>query len=191
MAKTPVAKRVYVSKDGTETRSATAQTVSMRFEFSNGKTLTIEDKDIHKDVRNAAFWHGVNQKTGDGFAGAKGDADEAYESAKSIVERLGEGTWVQTREAAGPSTGMLVEAIVRAKIAGGEPEANFTDERKAEIAKKLKGETPEKTREARAGALANPQIKAAFDALKAEKAAAKAKESAKAAKEVESDLSAF
>lgn len=193
--KTPVAKRIYVHKDGEEGRHAAPNTVGMRFEFVGGKTLAIGLDDIHKDVRNACLWHGINQKVGDAFAGAKGDADEAMDSATSIVERLKEGTWVATREGAGPSTGVLVEAIVRAKIAGGEKEADFTDERKAAIAAKLKGDTPAETQAARAGALANPAIKAAFDAIKAERAAAKATASAEAAKgpwELSTaDLSAF
>ncbi len=189
--KVSVAKRLYVNKDETETRHATPQTVGMRFEFTNNLNLVIGADGIHKDVRNACMWHGVNQKVGDGFAGAKGDADAAYESANSIAERLAEGIWVQTRESAGPSTGLLVEAIVRAKIAGGEAKTNFTDERKAAIAGKLKGETPEATKTARAGALANPAIAAAFEQIKAERQAAKAKAAADAAKGETADLSAF
>lgn len=189
--KQPVAKRMYGHKDGTEGRHAQPNTVGMRFEFVGGKSLEIGLDDIHKDVRNACLWHGINQKVGDAFAGAKGDAGEAYESALSIVERLKEGTWVATREGAGPSTGLLVEAIVRAKIANGEKADAFTDERKAEIAGKLKGATPAETQTKRAGALANPAIKAAFEALKAERAAAKAKSAADAAKGQEANLETF
>lgn len=189
--KVSVAKRLYIAKDGSETRHARTDTVGMRFNFTNGKSLEIGADGVHKEVRNACMWHGVNQKVGDGFAGAGGDADAAYESANSIAERLAEGTWVQTRESAGPSTGLLVEAIVRAKIAGGEAKTNFTDERKAAIAGKLKGKTPEATKMARDGALANPAIHAAFEQIKAERAAEKAKAAADAAKDVEVDLSAF
>jgi hypothetical protein len=182
MAKTQIAKRVYVNEDGTETRGARPTTKAARMEFSNGETLELPGVgDLPGAIQAACFWHGLTAKVGDRFASAKGDAEAAYDAAAAMVERLVAGEWVKEGEGAGPRITLLVEAIVAAKAAAGQ------DADEAAIAAKLKD-----NKELRDGALANPAIKAEYEKIRAARAAAKAKEAAKAAKDADAgDLAAF
>ena len=191
--KQTVCKREYRNSDGTKSRSARADTEALSLQFVNGSEIVITLDNIHKDCQHAALFHGLSQKVGDAWNDVKGDAEKAFENATSMLERMAEGTWVEKAESAGPTTNMLVDAIVRAKIAGGEKAKDVdTLERRAAIAAKLKGETPQATKEARAGALANPQIAAAYEAIKAEKAAERAAKKAAAAEGAETTgLDAF
>lgn len=129
-----------------------------------------------------ALLHGVNQKIGDSASGAKGDADAAYESCMTTFEQITSGEWNKKREGGeGTRPSLVVEAVIRAKEAAGLPV-----DRDAILAK-YSGKDGE---EARKTALANPQVKAAYEALRAEAATERAKKAAAAAGEP-GDLSAI
>src|SRR5262245_59976070 len=49
-------------------------------------------------VAMRALLHGINQKLGDSASGAKGNADEAYESVMSTFEQITSGEWNAKRE---------------------------------------------------------------------------------------------
>jgi len=117
-----------------------------------------------------ALLHGINQKIGDAASGAKGDADAAYESCLTVFEQVKGGEWNKKREGGeGTRPSLVVEAVIRAKTAAGLP----VDA--AAIAAKYSGKDGEENRK---NALANPQVKAAYEALRAEAAQKRAAEAA-------------
>lgn len=59
--------------------------------------------------------HGLSQKLGDTYAGVKGDWAEGRARLVDALERLKKGEWTKAREAGGPSTALVVEAIARLK----------------------------------------------------------------------------
>lgn len=130
-----------------------------------------------------ALLHGINQKIGDAASGAKGDADAAYESCLTVFEQVKGGEWNKKREAGeGTRPSLVVEAVVRAKTAAGLP----IDQ--AAITAKYSGKDGEENRKT---ALANPQVKAAYEALRAEAAQKRAADAlAKAGGAPATDLSA-
>lgn len=173
-----VAKRAYVMPDGEKQRSASKDAEALTFEFSNGHELTVHLADFPEEVQVCAAWHGLNQKIGDAFAGAKGDADEAVSDAEDMISALKSGRWVAEREKAGPRVGMVAQAIYNAKTNAG-MEADLDS-----ITEKLQSND-----EARKAALNDPRIKAEYEALKAEAAQERAKKAAEKAAEAEGEES--
>lgn len=165
-----VADKIYVSADGTETRSASPDAVALLFRFSNGKEISVPRAEVPENIAAAAMLHGLGQKIGDTYAGSE-TIGEAVDNAEAMWERLKLGEWTSGKRAAGPRIQHLVDAIVAAKEAAG-LEADVEA-----IAAKLREDEA-----LRKNALNNPQVRAAYDKQKAERAAAAAKESAKAAK---------
>lgn len=121
-----------------------------------------------------ALLHGVNQKIGDAASGAKGDADAAYEQCLTVAEQLFSGEWNKKREAgeAGTRPSLVVEAVIRAKTKAGQPV-----DREAIMAK-YSGKEGEANRKA---ALTVPQVKAEYEAMRAEAAQERAKKALEAA----------
>lgn len=121
-------------------------------------------------VAMMALLHGINQKIGDAASGAKGDADAAYESCLTTAEQVMSGEWNKKREAGeGTRPSLVVEAVIRVK-----EEAGMEVDRAATIAK-YTGKDAEATRKA---ALANPKVKAAYEAIRAEAAQKRAADAA-------------
>ena len=168
-----VADKIYVDAEGNESRSASPEAVALLLKFSNGEEIRVDRDKVPANVASAAMLHGLSQKIGDTYAGAENIAD-AVEKAGAMAERLLNGEWLRPRESVGPRIGLLVEAVVAAKTAAGmEADAE-------KIAENLKGNA-----DLRKNALNNPQIKAEYDRIKAERAQAAAKASAKEARGAE------
>lgn len=171
------------------------QTVAFNFasdEFDN-VTLNLSDfEPIHAQLA----LHGLSQKVGDSYAAAKGTpASDRHESFLAMVERLKSGDWVAEGKSAGPRPSMVAMAVMAfladngvvvnpatlpKKATDEEREAAQTawDAKHADVIEKVKGEGREK-------ALANAAIKAQYERLRAEAAAARAAKATEAAGEVE------
>lgn len=184
MAKSSICTREYFNGSDEKTRGARVDTESARMTFPAIKeTIDLKLSDFPANILNAATFHGLTAKIGDTFAGAKGDAQTAYDDAAALIERLVAGDWVKEGEKAGPRVSLLVDAIARALVKSGE---TVDDERMESIAAKLKAD-----KTMRDGVLENPVFKAEYEAIKAERAVARAKEAAKTAKGAEADLGQF
>ncbi len=188
MARLAVAKKVYIDGAGKESAHATeaAERLEFRFLGEDGKTvenvLTVRLSDFPEAVNIKANWHGFSQKIGDVYANAAKKNLDPLEEAMSLYERLVGGDWVKEREAAGPRPSLVVDAVVRSLTNAGQ---EVNEDRKAAIVAKLG------SKEARDAALANPTIKAAYEAIKAERAQAKAQAAATKAQGDESSLGDF
>ncbi len=173
--------KVYVNKDGSESRHASPGVDHLELRFTSGNLVIIDLTKIGKGCAKAAAWHGVAQKVGDSYNKAT-TADEAQESAETMLERLVGDEWVKPGEGAGPRTGVLVQAIVNALLKSGQ---EVNDERVAGIREKVS------TKEGREGAMANPEILAQYKQLQAETAAQRAQEAASKAAASEEGLEGF
>ena len=163
------ASKVHVHKDGKEHRSAMAGEIRLDIKFVKGdKVLSVSRSDISDDVWECAGWHGIAQKIGDSYAGESGDA--AYDEAEKMLEQLTAGNWVTESKSTGPRIGLLVEAIVAAKVAAG------MEYDEAAIKLKLADKDYAKS------VKANEQVNAHYKRLEAERAAARSKEAQAAAK---------
>ena len=171
--KTGVCRKVYVSKDGTETRSATPNAERLEFRFTNGNTHAVVLKDHGPVVATCLGWFGISEKYGNAYAGAKGDADAGEELFLSMQEQLKGGTWVERAEGLGPRPSLIADAIIAALENSGE---TVDDKRTLAIREKVKD------KDIRDGALKDPAIKAEYEAAKAKRAAERAKDAAAAAK---------
>lgn len=83
--------------------------VSVRLDFRNGETRTLEIRDGML-AKYAA--HGAEQKLGDEIAGVE-DVDDAVIAIDELIDRLNAGEWGVKRESSGISgTSVLLRAIV-------------------------------------------------------------------------------
>lgn len=150
-----------VEKTKFAVKSANAETGDYEFHFGNGHTIKGNIKDFSHEIQRELLMHGLLQKVGDSYSGAKGDFAKAIESAQGVVDQLREGKWTAGRVAAerGPKIGELVEAVAR-----------LQKKPVAEVAAIL-----EKADDGKRKALrSHPAVKAAIAAIRAEKAAAAA-----------------
>lgn len=85
--------------------------------FGNGKVVSADSNKIPEETRKQLMLHGLAQKVGDSYAGAKGNFGEAIQSAEDVVEQLYAGVWKSARGEgdAKPRLAELAEAIVRIK----------------------------------------------------------------------------
>lgn len=179
--RTKLCEKVFILADGSESRHASPEVESLEFRLTNGSVHSVKKENVGPDCWIASAWHGLSQKGGDTYAGAK-DADEAEDRLAAILERLSENEWIKARESAGPRTSILAEAVKSALMANGE---TVDDNRFASIAEKLKDKA---TRE---GTIANPVIAAEYERIKAERAAQRAEKAKEAAAGQSADLSQF
>lgn len=173
--------KVYVDKDGKDSRHANPGVDKLEFRFENGNTVPVDLKTIGKGCAKAAAWHGIAQKIGDSYNKAE-TADEAQETMEAMLERLVSDEWVRAGEGAGPKTGVLVQAIVNAKLAAGD---ECDEARVALIRAKVA------TKEGRDGAMANAVIHAEYKKLQAEAAAIRASKAVAAASASKDTLDGF
>lgn len=82
---------------------------TLRFNFTNGKTLTFDPLHCIDDIRMQLMLHGAKQKIADSYAGAM-SVSEAIEAAEGIIEQLLAGEWNAKRDG---GTGITLEAIAR------------------------------------------------------------------------------
>lgn len=136
----------------------------IEFQFANGNTHTVVATDLPENVQRCALWHGISQKLGDEYSGAK-TADEAEEAFLALLERLTDGDWATERAEAGPRTSLIFEAICIAYERAGKP---LTDEQKTEKREALKDAATRKA------AQEHPAIAAVYLELQAQRAVEKA-----------------
>lgn len=164
MAKEAKAKKVYLDGEGNESRSAKPGVEVLRFEFANGNSYAVQLGDFPEAVLRSATWHGLAQKMGDEYSGAK-SPDEAEEAFLNVRERLMAGDWVTERQAAGPRISLVLEAVMTAYQEAGKPlDAAAIEERREGL----------KDAAVRKAALEHPAINAVYLRLQAERAAKKA-----------------
>lgn len=108
------------------------------FSFGNGTSLDIDSNALSPEMQKQLMLHGISQKVGDSFAGAKGNFAEGVASAKAVIEQLMSGIWRAARGEgeARPRLGELAAAIARIKgvtveAAMGAVEKATDDQRKA------------------------------------------------------------
>lgn len=98
--------------DKTVTVDEAAGTVNVRFDFRNGKTLSIGSEDLTPSLQLQALGHGLSQKCGDEAAGEK-DIDDIVVAIEDVMTRLKSGDWKVAREAGDSFSGssVVIKAI--------------------------------------------------------------------------------
>lgn len=103
MARNAVATKKNVSDD----------TVQFDFADSAG-SLTASLRDFTPVILAKLALHGLRQKAGDSYAGVKGNAKEAFENAKEVIEGLKNGVWTTRVPGEGsPRVSQLAEAVAK------------------------------------------------------------------------------
>ena len=87
------------------------------FTFGNGTVLNFDTNELSAEMRSQLMLHGMSQKGGDSYAGAKGNYSEAIQNVKDVWEQLKQGVWRAARGEgdAKPRLAELAEAIARIK----------------------------------------------------------------------------
>lgn len=116
-----VCKKVYLDKDGNESRSAHPGVVAQEFRFANDQTHRVLFEELPENIQFCAGRHGLFQKLGDEYSNAKGDANVAENDFLSLLEQLQAGNWVTQKGAGVPRISIVLEAIIRAYAAKGDP----------------------------------------------------------------------
>jgi len=97
-----------MAKSKIATKSYDVENLSVKFSFSDGRTLTCEIADLTTEVVDRLALHGLIQKVGDSYAGAE-SIDTAYLAAKGVIDQLVAGLWTSKAS----KGGIWVEAIAR------------------------------------------------------------------------------
>lgn len=148
--------------------------VGTRFDFRNGRTLTLMLADLDQPTREYAACHGLLQKIGDEWSGVK-EIDDMVLEGEKIIERLRGGDWAVEREAGDSMAGASV--VIKALI---EVTGKTAEEIKAFLDKKIeaaKAQGNKLTRQALYASFRNPtskvgQVIRRLEEEKASKAAA-------------------
>lgn len=156
-----VCDKSYIDADGEESRYASPETVGLVFKFTDGTERKVSLNSIGEKCKGAALWHGLSQKLGDSYAGAKGEVQTAIENFDTVLERLGNDDWVQQGEGPGTRPSMVADAIKAALEKGGQ---EVTEERYAKIRETIKD------KDNRKAALAIPEVAVEYERLKVEAA---------------------
>ncbi len=161
----PFARKRFVDAAGEKVSEPGADVAAQMYEFAEFDDQMVSLTDIPEPIRVALAWHGLSQKLGDSYANAsKKSAEDCYDSFQSTLERLMAGDWVKAREAAGPRTSMVLEAVLAVMAAAGKPADDAT---KATISEAL-GDKAERDR-----AMADARVKLAYEKIKLERAQAR------------------
>jgi hypothetical protein len=171
---------VYISASGKEAPSPMPDVVKIVKRFLDADTGEVS-REEELDLRNlsqqvllqgAAF--GLHQVAQNAYGAAK-DTDEKAESCASRWEDISNGSWRSDRQV-GPRTSDLILAYARVfeQTKGKAPSDAWVERQKAKLAEGVWGEGGKHM-------LADPAIKAAIDAIKAERAIEKSKKSAEKA----------
>lgn len=168
--KAELCKKLYLFNNGetaaTPTREDGSAPVGVLFKFSNGESHAVATDDYPPEIRVLLPLAGLKQLLGDAYAGAA-DADEALERFLAKKENLEAGKW-SDRGDTGPRIEVIAQGLARVK-----PEKyGDLDVARAEV----RGWTDE----IRAAKLKVPQLVAAIEAIKAERATERAKKAAAA-----------
>jgi hypothetical protein len=160
-----IAAREYTDSAKEVSRGVPADPELLTFNFENGETLECVPTSLPLEMQIRLMWHGCSQKVGDSFATAKGDVDKAYEEAGSVWEQLMGGTWTERAGGAGARPSMVADAIIAVNIAQGRTP---TPEQELDIRERVK------IKEQKDGALGDPDIRAEYEKIKADRAAERA-----------------
>lgn len=135
------------------------ENLSVEFTFGNGETLTLLRSEVSDEIWNRAALHGILQKAGDSYAGAKGDYGVGVSACRSVLDGLRKGVWNAGREEGEgkPKLQELAEAMARIKQLA------------VDVALTKVAALDDDTRKA---LRAHPQVKLAVAQIRAEKAAA-------------------
>lgn len=87
----------------------------VRFDFVNGRTLSLAFSELSPEVLTYAAGHGISQKGGDSYASVK-EVDDMVISVEEIFARLRAGEWAAQREAGDSTAGasIVIRALVEA-----------------------------------------------------------------------------
>ena len=96
-------KTILVGDDGKAT--------GVRFDFLNGRTLTLAFSEISEATALYACGHGIAQKAGDEYSGVK-EVDDMALAVEGIFARLRAGDWAAAREAGDSTAGASI--VIRA-----------------------------------------------------------------------------
>lgn len=101
--------------DKTSLIDVAAGTAAVRFDFRNGKTITLAANELTPETQLTALAHGLSQKVGDEWSGTK-DIEDIVLTAEAIVTRLKKDGWSAPREAGDSLSGasVVIRAIVEA-----------------------------------------------------------------------------
>lgn len=151
-----------------------AQTIG--FDFGDAGELAVAMADLPVEIVANLAVHGLSQKLGDSYAGAKGAVEEldmtadewARAQVESVFKQLAEGNWT-TRTPGGTQVTDLARALAIVMADDGVTE-QMAAEKLSETGKEEKAELRK-----------HPAVKAELDRIRLERAAAKAEESANAA----------
>ena len=93
------------------------ETGEFSFTFGDGTVLSGNLNDFSTEMQRNLSLHGVMQKGGDSFAGAKGNFVEGVASCRDVLEQLKAGVWRASRGEgeSRPRLGELAAAIARIK----------------------------------------------------------------------------
>lgn len=172
--RTNVAKKVFVNGDGEETRHASPDAETLRFNFvQSGETRDVRLAEMPDNIRAALAWHGLSQKLGDAYAGQKAKDDDPEDLLDAVLQRLQSGEWVQAGERAEGVPSLIYEAV----IAGLAEVGRDTDDEA--LHENVKEQL--KSKEGKAKALATPVFRKHYDRIRAERAAERAAKSAEQA----------
>ena len=94
-------KTILIADDGKAT--------GVRFDFLNGRTLTLQFSEISETTALYACGHGIAQKAGDEYSGVK-EIDDMVLAVEGIFARLRAGDWAAAREAGDSTAGASIEA---------------------------------------------------------------------------------
>lgn len=97
--------------DKTVTVDLEKNAVEVRFDFRNGRTLTIGSAQLSNEVLLRALGHGLSQKCGDNAAGVE-EVDDIVIAVEDVIKQLTAGTWGLVREAGDSVAGAFV--VIRA-----------------------------------------------------------------------------
>jgi len=188
MAKANVATKTFANTDGETSRHANGNVESVGFKFANDVVLSVSLDELPDNVKRAAMAHGISQKVGDAYAGsAKAEGDPiawAVEQASTVIDNMLSGVWISVREGTGaPRVSMLLVAMQTVAEAAGI--AFDRDKMQSKLTAEDGGA------DFRKAAMANAKVKAVFENLKAEAAAARATAAAEAAYDTADDESLF
>lgn len=166
--KVSIAKRAYVTPDGTESNSARPDVLRLEFRWSDGREpLTVSIREYPKHIVNALAWHALSQKIGDAYANSGGDIDWAEAQAIATHQMMVDGDWTRRRESDGVGRATdLAHAIAEVK-----------DTDIASVTQALAA----KSKEERKVLETHPKVAAIIARLREERARAKREELASAA----------
>jgi hypothetical protein len=166
--------RAFIAADGSETKRPTGATVGFRIkELSTNREVKRSFTDYPENIRTCAMGFGFVTNLGNTIGAKNADPEDLF----ARDELLMNGEWAEAGEG-GPRISVLVQAMLRAAQSAGK---TVNQEQVETFVKGLDEAGRKSIKE-------DPPIKAAFDAILAENAAARAAESAKAASGVASSF---